>query len=77
MTAGKITRSTMAQPPHTLPYTEMTVPDSLLDLYEGVRLTRFERYPGHFYDEIRLFEVIMRLYRNPSTLLRLSKTKQM
>ena len=62
--------------PQIIPYTEMSLPDSMLDLCEGIRLTRFERYAGHFYDEIRLYEILMRLYRNPSLLLRLTKQKQ-
>eukprot|EP00937_MAST-01D_sp_MAST-1D-sp2_P003349 g3349.t1 len=53
-------------------YTEMADTGLLLGLCDGIRIAREESYHGHLKDEVRLFETLLKLYRSPETLLRLT-----
>lgn len=50
-------------------------PDDLLELVEGIRIAQADNYPGHLRDEVQLYRILIKLYRSPEILLRLSKEK--
>ena len=56
----------------------MCQPDDLLSLCEGIRIARLNDglgHTGHLKDEIKLFSTLIRLYRSPQMLLRITKAK--
>ena len=51
------------------------MPDQdLIDLCEGVYIVRMQAYEGHLRDEVRLFETLVKLYRSPQMLMRITGT---
>ena len=68
-------RGFFLDPMHMCPVTEMRQPDDLMELVEGIYLARKESYEGHRKDEVRLFNILLNLYRSPATLYKITKDK--
>ena len=43
-----------------------------MDICEGIYIVRIQAYAGHLRDEVRLFETLIKLYRSPQMLLRIT-----
>lgn len=56
---------------HTSPDSRCAVARSL----QGIYIVRHERYRGHLRDEKKLFLLLIRLFRSPDMLLRITKDK--
>ena len=72
---GATVRGFFMDPMHMCPVTEMRQPDDLMELVEGIYLARQEGYDGHRKDEVRLFNILLNLYRSPATLYKITKDK--
>ena len=72
---GSAVRGFFLDPMHMCPVTEMRQPDDLMELVEGIYLARQEAYEGHRKDEVRLFNILLNLYRSPATLYKITKDK--
>jgi hypothetical protein len=72
---GGLFRSAMVLSPERVPYIEMPHPDELLQLCRGIEIVRREHYAGHLRDEWQLFAMLLRLYRSPEKLLRITHRK--
>ena len=56
-------------------FSELPDTELLLGICDGIRIARGESYQGHLKDEVRLFETLIKLYRSPETLLKLTGDK--
>merc|ERR1712096_38171 len=68
-TIGTVVRAIFTDPPYNIPHTEMRQPDDLLELCEGIYLARLETYDGHLADEVRLYDILINVFRSPEMLL--------
>lgn len=44
-------------------------------LVQGIRSARAGKYPGHLKDEMHLYRILIKLFRDPAILMRLTKGK--
>ena len=72
---GRLFRSAMVMSPESVMFTEMPFPDDLLQLCRGIEIVRREHYAGHLRDEWQLYSMLLRLYRSPGKLLRMTHRK--
>eukprot|EP00753_Platysulcus_tardus_P003067 PLAT12228.1.p1 GENE.PLAT12228.1~~PLAT12228.1.p1 ORF type:complete len:1010 (-),score=551.83 PLAT12228.1:62-2737(-) len=72
---GRFFRTLFSSPTSRIIMDEMPYPDPLMELVEGVYIARMEQYEGHFKDEVKLYEFLVRLFRSPEILLRITKDK--
>jgi hypothetical protein len=74
ITIGGMTKAVLLGNAINVIYREMPEPQDLMDLCEGIYIARVQKYRGHLEDEVRLFETLMKLYRSPQMLLRMTGT---
>jgi hypothetical protein len=55
-------------------YTETPEPQDLMAICEGIYIVRLQAYEGHLRDEVRLFETLVKIYRSPQMLMRITGT---
>ena len=53
----------------------LTLAGCLLLLVQGIRSARAGKYPGHLKDEMHLYRILIKLFRDPAILMRLTKGK--
>ena len=68
---GKFIRLFFANISQRVIYEEMPKPDDLMDLCESIYIARAE---GDLYNEQRLYELLIRIYRSPEILIKLTGT---
>eukprot|EP00939_MAST-03C_sp_MAST-3C-sp1_P000089 g89.t1 len=68
-------RSILWMPVADIMYYETPYPDDLLAVVDGITIARHMKHSGHLRDEIGLFNTLIRIYRRPEMLLRITKDK--
>jgi hypothetical protein len=74
VTVGSAVRGALLGNIGDLIYSEMPDPQDLLNLCESIYIVRLQGYDGHLRDEVRLFETLVKLYRSPQMLMRITGT---
>jgi hypothetical protein len=72
VTVGSAVRGALLGSIGDLIYSEMPEPQDLLDLCESIYIVRLQAYAGHLRDEVRLYETLIKLYRSPQMLMRIT-----
>jgi hypothetical protein len=73
-TVGGAVRNVLLGNADRIMLTEMPEPQDLMDICEGIYIVRIQGYVGHLRDEVRLFETLIKLYRSPQMLMRITGT---
>lgn len=68
-------RTALAQPVYDIMYYELPYPDDLLAVIDGITISRHVRSRGHLKDEMGYYNTLIRLYRRPEMLLRITKDR--
>jgi hypothetical protein len=74
VTIGALVKGALRGNADNIIYSELPSPQELIDLCEGIFVTRSQRYAGHLKDEVRLYETLVKLLRSPEMLLRIAGT---
>ena len=72
LTVGRLARTSLTPPVEDAVYTDMPQCKQLVELAEGIDVARTAEYEGHLRDETRLYQVLLKLLRSPTILLRIT-----
>jgi hypothetical protein len=72
LTIGRLARTSLTPPVEDAVYTDMPQCAQLVELAEGIDVARTAEYEGHLRDETRLYQVLLKLLRSPTILLRIT-----
>ncbi len=74
-TIARLMRSLFQSYPWQVSFEELPYPDDLISLCDGISLARTGNYEGNLRDEIKLWEILISLFRNPAVLMRITRPK--
>ena len=74
-TIARLMRTVFQSYPWQVSFDELPYPDDLMELCDGISLARSGRYEGNLRDEIKLWEILISLFRNPAVLMRITRPK--
>src|SRR5262249_24269235 len=75
LAVGRLVRSRFGTQTHRIPYEEMPDATELLEVVDGIHIAQYTKYPGHLRGEAHRYWMLIRIYRSPETLLRVTKRK--
>lgn len=72
VTIARLVRSLLETPTHRIIFEELADADVVMELCEGISLAQARQEEGHLLDEMYLYEVLVKLYRMPDVLARVT-----